>query len=211
MLDMRSLRVEGNVHLSANQVARLSGLTSTTNVLWMSPGPIEQLLESDPWVQKATLVRHLPSTITITITERVPAAVTAGTSAMLVAGDGTVLGRAAPATELPLIVPPPGTITVGERLPMSASLSIVAVLPESIRARVTTVTSGADGSLALLMRDGMTVYYGDASRVSEKADALRAVLAWAARQGVHPAYVDVRAPTAPAIGTAPPASPAPGA
>jgi hypothetical protein len=52
------------------------------------------------------------------------------------------------------------------------------------------------------MRDGVTVYYGDGSEVAAKAEALHAVLGWANRAHVHPAYVDVRAPGAPAIGTA---------
>jgi cell division protein FtsQ len=206
VFDLRNLKIDGNTHLSVTQVARLSGLNAHSNVLWMSAVEIEQRLESDPWVLRATVVRHLPSGITIEVTERVPAAVTAGDHPMLVAGDGTVLGRAAAAMELPLIVPPAGPFTVGERLPVSTELAILAVLPESLRPLVTTVTREGDGSLALIMRDGITVYYGDASNVGAKADALRAALAWAIRSHVHPTYVDVRAPAAPAIGTAGPSN-----
>jgi cell division protein FtsQ len=202
VFDLRNLTIDGNAHLTVTHVARLSGLTSRSNVLWMSADPIEQRLESDPWVLRATVVRHLPSGITIDVTERIAAAVTAGDHPMLVAGDGTVLGRAESTTELPFIVPPPGHVTVGERLPVSTELAILAVLPEPLRALVTTVTREDDGSLALMMRDGITVHYGDASDVAAKADALRAVLAWAIRSHVHPVYVDVRAPAAPAIGTA---------
>jgi cell division protein FtsQ len=202
VFDLRNLKIDGNTHLTVTHVARLSGLTSHSNVLWMSTGVIEQRLESDPWVLHASVIRDLPSGITIDVTERVAAAVTAGERPMLVAGDGTVLGRASRATELPLVVPPLGRITVGERLPVSTELAILAVLPESLRPLVTTVTREGDGSLALMMRDGITVYYGDASDVDAKAAALRAVLAWAIRTHVHPVYVDVRAPAAPAIGTA---------
>jgi cell division protein FtsQ len=203
VFDMKSLTVEGNGHLTDGDVARLSGLTSTSNVLWMSTGPIEERLERDPWVSQASVARHLPTGITIRITERVATAVTAGGQPMLVAGDGTVLGRAGASTELPLIAPPPGPITVGERLPVSAELTVVAALPDSLRQLVMTVTREADGSLALLMRDGTTVSYGDASQAEAKAVALRAVLSWAQRQRMHPTYIDVRAPSAPAIGTTP--------
>jgi cell division protein FtsQ len=202
VFDLRNLKIDGNAYLTVTQVARLSGLAPHSNVLWMSTDAIEQRLEADPWVLRASVTRDLPSGITIEVTERVPAAVTAGDHPMLVAGDGTVLGRATAATELPLIVPPPGGVTLGERLPVSTELGILAVLPESLRPRVTTVTREGDGSLALLMRDGITVYYGDGSDVGAKAEALRAVLAWATRSHVHPVYVDVRAPAAPAVGTA---------
>lgn len=202
VFDLRDLKVDGNTHLTAKQVARLSGLTAQSNVLWTRAGYVEQRLATDPWVLHATVTRHLPSGIAIDILERVPAAVTAGDPPMLVAGDGTVLGRATPTTELPLIVPPPGGVTVGERLPVSTELAVLAALPDSLRPLVTTVTRDGDGSLALMLRDGVTVYYGDASDVAAKAEALHAVLAWANRVHVHPAYVDVRAPGAPAIGTA---------
>jgi len=211
VFDLRSLKVDGNTHLTVTQVARLSGLTTHSNVLWLRSGSIEQRLASDPWVLHATVSRHLPSGITIEIIERVPAAVTAGDPPMLVAGDGTVLGRATPTTELPVIVPPRGGVTVGERLPVSAELAIIAALPDSLRPLVSTVTRKGDGSLALMMRDGVTVYYGDASDVAAKARALHAVLGWAIRSHVHPVYVDVRAPGAPAIGTASPPTSSPGA
>jgi cell division protein FtsQ len=211
VFDLRNLKVDGNAHLSVAQVARLSGLTGQSNVLWLRSGSIERRLVRDPWVLHATVTRHLPSGMTIEIVERVPAAVTAGDPAMLVAGDGTVLGRATSTTELPLIVPPSGGITVGERLPVSTELAILAALPDSLRPLVTTVTRKADGSLALLMRDGVTVYYGDASAVAAKAEAFHAVLAWAIRSHVHPLYVDVRAPGAPAIGTASLLNSSPGA
>jgi cell division protein FtsQ len=211
LFDLRDLRVDGNTHLTVTQVARLSGLTARSNVLWTGAGSIEQRLAADPWVLHATVTRHLPSAITIDIVERVPTAVTAGDQPMLVAGDGMVLGRATSSTELPLIVPPPGGVTVGERLPISTELTILAALPDSLRPMVTTVTRKGDGSLALMMRDGVTVYYGDAADVEAKAEALHAVLAWASRAHVHPTYVDVRAPGAPAIGTASSFNDSPGA
>jgi cell division protein FtsQ len=204
VFDLRELKVDGNTHLTVAQVARLSGLTAHSNVLWIRGRSIEQRLAADPWVLHATVSRHLPSAITIEIVERVPAAVTAGDPPMLVAGDGTVLGRATSTTELPLIVPPPGGVTVGERLPVSTELAILAALPDSLRPLVTTVSREGDGSLALMMRDGVTVYYGDGSEVAAKAQALHAILAWAVRSHLHPAYVDVRAPGAPAVGTSSP-------
>jgi cell division protein FtsQ len=203
VFDLRNLEVLGTTHLTANQIGRLSGVTEHTNVLWTFPGAVERRIEANPWVLKATVARHLPSGLTIEVTERVPAAVTVGTPPMLIAADGVVLGRASPDTELPSIVPPPGTLAVGDRLTISTELAVVGALPESLRHKVTTVTRQPDGSLALIMRNGPTVYYGDGSEVEAKAEALRAVLGWAARNHVHPAYVDLRAPAAPSVGTVP--------
>jgi cell division protein FtsQ len=210
LFDLQKLEVRGNTRLTTKQITRLSGLTSETNVLWLSGGAVEATLERDPWIQDATVIRHLPSEVQILVTERLAAAVTAGEEPMLIATDGTVLGHARGSTELPSIVAPEGPLTVGSRLPVSAELEIVAALPDSVRPMVSTVTRQSDGSVALLTRDGITVLYGDASQATAKADTLRATLSWARKQGVHPTYVDVRAPTAPAIGTAAPVVPTSG-
>jgi hypothetical protein len=55
------------------------------------------------------------------------------------------------------------------------------------------------GALVLTLRDGVRVAYGDGTQAEEKADALRAVLGWASRNGITPQYVDVTAPSSPAL------------
>ena len=206
VFDMRSLAIQGNGHLSVRQVATLAGLDANTNVMWLSQRAVERRLEADPWILDATITRRLPSGITIDVVERVPTAVTQGDRPMLVAGDGMVLGAASsPASaRLPAIAAPTHPAAVGDRLPVSPELTAAAVLPPSVRPLVGVITRDGDGALVLLMRDGVTVYFGDASDVAAKATALRTVLAWAAQHSVQFRYVDVRAPAVPALGTTAP-------
>jgi cell division protein FtsQ len=200
VFDMHSLKVEGGRHLSASQVRELSGLGERSNVLWLDAGAVESRLEQDPWVREAVVKRRLPSGITIHITERAAVAVVGKDPAMVVAVDGTVLGVAPSSIRLPM-VEMDAPLAIGERITVGPELAAVGALPGSLRPRVKAMARDAAGALILLMRSGMTVFYGDASDPQAKAIALRAVLAWAERHGVHPTYVDVRAPAAPALGT----------
>ena len=67
----------------------------------------------------------------------------------------------------------------------------------SLRATVATVMVADDGSIQMQTRLGVMVTYGDASQAEAKAQALTAVLEWAASQGKTLSAVDVTVPGAP--------------
>jgi cell division protein FtsQ len=192
--DVRSVKVSGNRHLTATQVVRLAAVGEGTNTLWLSTGEVERRLLDNPWVLRATVSRSLPSSVTIEIEERTAVAMTASTSPKLVAADGVVLGPAPRTSHLPVISSRSASSLAG-----SPELAVAATLSRRIRPLVATIATDAEGQLILTLRDGVPVRYGDASRASEKADALRAILGWSVRNGVEPQYIDVRAPAMPAL------------
>jgi hypothetical protein len=126
----------------------------------------------------------------------------------MVAADGLVLGPARRSNALPTISTSSADSSVGRRIdPRTPGLVVAASLPGSLRPEVTSIDVEGDGQVTLWLKDGVRVLFGDLSEGSVKGQALVAVLGWAARSGVHPAYVDVRAPSAPALfpaGSAPP-------
>jgi len=199
---LRNLRVVGNVRLTTSQVERLAGLTRTTNVFWFSSGKAEGKLTESPWVAGATVSRTLPGDVVIRVIERSPVAVVAAPAGRpsLVAADGTVLGPAGRAGRLPLIsvlgsLPSPGG-HVDARTP---GLVVAAALPGSVRRQVASIDVAADGQIMLWLKDGVRVLFGDASEAPAKVEALSAVLSWTSRNGAHLVYVDVQAPSAPAV------------
>lgn len=198
LFELRTLRVSGNSHVSPEDVARMGGLTEHTNVLWFSSSVVERSLERNPWILSARISRVLPSVIAVAIEERVPVAIlTPGR--WLVAADGTVLASADGATGLPEVTVAETGLRVGLRLlTPPPELTMLGSLPSGLLRNVASV-AGQSGNLTLTLRSGVTVIYGDASRATEKARALQSVLTWTSRNGVHPAYVDVRAPTTPAL------------
>jgi hypothetical protein len=67
-----------------------------------------------------------------------------------------------------------------------------------VRARIASVALGREG-IELRTRDGVRVIYGDASAADAKGAAIEAVLVWLEQHHVAPLYIDVSAPTAPAV------------
>jgi cell division protein FtsQ len=199
IFEMRSLKVTGNVRLSSSDVAALGRLDSRTNVLWLSGGALERRLEADPWIRDAQISRTLPSFISIAIVERTPAAVLAGSRA-LVSSDGIILGRAGDTARLPVIAAEAQPKVVSGRLPIELpALRVVRSLPASLIPSVARIGVDGSGQLTLSLRDGTRVVLGDADEVGPKAAALQALLRWIDRTGVGAAYIDVTVPTAPAL------------
>jgi cell division protein FtsQ len=202
IFSLRHLRIDGNHQIVDARVERMAGLTSSTNVIWLSPAAVQRRLLANPWIASAAVTRSLPSGLTITIGERRAVAVATLDSAgpVLLAADGTVLGPAVRATRLPTIELPSNlTLTSGSRVPKTTPiLRVAAAFPVGLAGRIATVKVGTAG-IELETRDGVRVIYGDSSQTLAKASALDAVLVWIEQHHVIPAYIDVSAPEAPAV------------
>jgi len=201
----RSIEVSGASHLDRSQVLRLAGLAPGVNVLWLDTGAATQRLEGDRWIAAASVTRSLPSTVRISVTERVPAAeVKVGPRWALVAADGTVLDRVSADPGLPLL-----EMTLGNRHRLGAPASVVGAMSPWLRSRVRSVVPDPNGSLVVELSSGIRVLFGSPSDVDVKDQALAEILRWMSGGGAPIGYVDLRAPLAPAVGpgSAPPGSP----
>jgi cell division protein FtsQ len=193
-----TLVVEGTARLGRDEVLALGGLGRGTNVFHLDAGAVVEALESDPRVAQAEVARELPSTIVVTIRERVPvaAAFVDGTRT-LIADDGVVLPGEVTA-RLPTIRAEVGEPAAPER---TDAARVLAALGPSLRRAVETAAIDPAGELRLEMRDLVVVAYGPMDDVEAKARSLRAVIAWAADEGVDLSMIDVSVPGAPTVRT----------
>ncbi|MBI2395442.1 MAG: FtsQ-type POTRA domain-containing protein [Deltaproteobacteria bacterium] len=74
---LKDLRISGNRHRSAEQVAQLAGISLGQNVVELDLEGARARLETDPWVERATLLRRLPASVAIEVVERDAAAIVA--------------------------------------------------------------------------------------------------------------------------------------
>jgi cell division protein FtsQ len=199
LFDLRGLHVTGNRQLSVEAVRSAAGLTDRTNVLWLSPADVERRLETDPWILRADVDRTLPGTLTVSVVERTPVAVVSAGSRMLVAADGTVLGKAGAKVTLPLLKVSRGILQPGDRLSAKEELLVATHLPPQLRPHVVWVERDASGRLRMSLESGVVAIYGDPSDARWKGSVVLSVLRWAAQNGVSPAVVDVTAPLAPTL------------
>ncbi len=133
VLAARHVTVIGAIHTGTGPVVAAVGLTGQP-LVDVNPGRVAARVEALPWVAHATVARHWPDDITVTVVERAPAAVveSPGHGAVLVDGRGHVLSsaqEAAPGT--PVLVAPVATGRPGSVLGPAAApgLSVLAAVP----------------------------------------------------------------------------------
>lgn len=67
---VRTIQIEGERRRSANAVADAAGISVGKNIFALDLNRAGQMLAQDPWIERATVTRKLPSTVSITVVER---------------------------------------------------------------------------------------------------------------------------------------------
>jgi cell division protein FtsQ len=141
-----------------------------------------------------------PHALRIRILEQLPvAAVVVAGLRTAVAADGVVLGPELLSSRLPTLSAY-SAAPVGKRIArpnVLAALTVLGAAPAPLARRVERAYVTAEG-LAIRMRNGLVVYFGDATRPHAKWLSLARVLADSSSAGAS--YVDVRLPARPAAG-----------
>jgi cell division protein FtsQ len=103
---VRTVLVDGARKRSAAQVASAGGVAVGKNIFALDLVAAGQMLTQDPWIEKATVTRKLPSTVSITVVEReAAAAVVIGGDLYLATRDGELFKKLGPddPSDLPLL------------------------------------------------------------------------------------------------------------
>ncbi len=95
-LALQSIEVEGCQRVDRDEVRRAANVATGENLLQVDEDAVAERLRWHPWVRKVDVVKHLPDRLTITIEERVPAAVLVGERTFLVDKDGTLFKEMSP-------------------------------------------------------------------------------------------------------------------
>ncbi len=89
-LALRTIDVVGCERLDAAEVRRSANVSTGINLLQVDEEAIAERLRWNPWVRKVEVVKDLPDRLTISIEERVPAALLVDERTFLVDRDGTL-------------------------------------------------------------------------------------------------------------------------
>ena len=165
------VEVTGARMLAPHEVLRASGVTVGLNV-WTDPAPYVAALRRNPAVAGAEIVRVLPRTLRIRVTEKAPAALVQAGTLRPATADGEVLALdpSRTAVDLPLFtgrvrVDRRGRIADAEARAALAEAGRLGALEPALMARVSEVRpAGRDGlrlilsapAADLLVRDGIS-------------------------------------------------------
>ena len=102
---VRSFQVAGNTRRTPDAIVAESGLTDGANIFTVDLDSARARILADPWVEDVVLVRHLPDTIVVQVTERVAAALVGIGDLYLAVADGAPFKKLEPGdpVDLPLI------------------------------------------------------------------------------------------------------------
>lgn len=192
---------------AASVDAALSGAARRMSTLDVNVGALRAAVARFPVVRDVSVSASFPHELRIHVIEQLPvAALTVGGVRTAVAADGVVLGPAllAGSTSLPAVVggwaagqaPPPPAREVSDAT-VRGELRVLGAAPRVLLGWIGHVSEGREG-LTVAMRDGLLIYFGDATRPHAKWLSAARVLADPSSAGAG--YIDVRAPERPAAG-----------
>jgi cell division protein FtsQ len=209
LLSVGHVNVTGERHTSRQAVLRATGLDRHPLMVDVDTGRLVRRLDALPWVARATVARNWPSTVGISLQERVPAAVVSTANGDWAVTDavGRVLARSTGApspppalgTPLPTLRGVTQLPSLGSTLPAPSgpALRVLTALHRPLVGQVSSVDVLPDGEVALTLMPGVVVQLGDGEQLQQKLTATQALLSQ-----VRPASlrtIDVRVPEAPAL------------
>ncbi len=103
LFSISEMVIKGNDTVTSDHIEELSGIKCGANIFSVNEDRIKMWLSIDPTIKSAQVIRHLPSTIEITIEERPAIAILpTGQGFLYLSADGIVLLRQSKVSSLPL-------------------------------------------------------------------------------------------------------------
>ena len=201
LVAVRRVTITGISGPDAAQIRQaLQSAAQGMSTLAVSTGRLHAAVTAYPVVRALHVSTDFPHGLRIAVSEQVPVAlVRAGGQSTAVSADGTLLRQGADGAGLPTIalsVPPGGSHLTGVARQEAALLGAA---PYSLLARIATAGQASGRGLTGTLRNGPSIYFGDASQLRAKWSAALAVLASPTSAGAD--YIDVSDPGRPAAGT----------
>ncbi len=207
LFSVETVTVDGAVHSSAEQIEAIVGPLRNKPVLTIDTQKIERQLRALPWVRRASVDAQFPSSLKVSLVERVPAAAYVGTdgSWRIIDIDGGVIDivpdGAQPADFLPIFGPGPDLApgqNAGAAFQTLAQLAATLDALPTLRPVIVSISVvGPDINLALTTE--ATVNLGTAGELRQKLAVLLTLLSDPACNIDKIVSINVSDPTKPAV------------
>lgn len=176
VLALQTVSVQGTRLLTAEQVQAALAPLQGKPLPQISDGDVTALLQPLVQVKKVTTQALPPSTLLVTVAERVPVAlVKQGEAYQLVDVEGVKLSDTADPASVPLPVIDGGSGTLPKDL-FHAITEVLGALPADVLARLSNASAKSVDAVELKLVDGQTIIWGNAGEKELKAKVLEALL-----------------------------------
>ncbi|MGK8524576.1 cell division protein FtsQ/DivIB [Nocardia asteroides] len=167
VLSVRTVRIEGAVAVPEQQIRELLEIPTGRSMLRIDTNAVARRVASIPKVHTARVQRVFPSTVRVTVVERVPVLFyDSPEGAHLLDADGVEFAvEAAPIGVPKLITDRPGSADPVT----SAAVSILAIVPPALAVQVDEVAARSLSDISLNLKDGRTVLWGGTNDAERKA------------------------------------------
>ena len=197
VFEVKNITVRGLYALEEGTVRAAAGIGTGKNIFQIDLKSAAQNLKTLPQVKEVHLFRHLPSTVVIEVTERVPRALLAVEGGFVTVDDeGFCLGEGRAGTVgLPVLT---GVNVAGlppDELPgsqvLKQVLQVVCGLPPDVLENISEVHVNQDGQFVLYTLEGIPCRFGAPSEVKEKGILLKGLLAEVDKESFYVKYIDL--------------------
>ena len=177
LLGVRQITVRGSMHyLTRAEVEQVAEVPHGRSLVRLDTGVIDHRVEGLPEIATVNVAADYPSTVVITVTERVAVGyVTSGSDVHLVDRTGRQFHTVTSAPRgLPRL-----QVADGPRAQASAAAAATAAsaLPASVLSLLATVQADDPAGISLVLRDNRIVRWGGPDRSADKARVLSVLLA----------------------------------
>jgi len=196
---IRTVLVDGNHRMQAEDIATAGGVTVGRNIFELDLENVGKNIQNEPWVEKATVTRTLPSTVKINVVEREAWALTAlGGELYLVTRDGDPFKRVTDGDplDLPVVTGLTPEKVASDRPGVVAALRRALDVVEDLdragisrRYPIQEVHLERDGTLVMTLgKEGIALYLGQ-TRFREKIEQAERVLTELSRRKANPSVI----------------------
>lgn len=200
--DVDRVEIVGNAQTTPDDIRSAATIGEGDQLADLDLAGSEARVRALPWVATAQVTRTWRGSVTIAVTERVPAAALATPVAggwLVVDDQRRVLGTlAGPPTELP-VIEGIDAVPVGQHLDgrSQPALTVAGALTPGLRSRVASVRVTGEGAVELVVRPAGIVRVGTVDDLDQKVQSLQTIFG---QVDLHClASVDLRVPDQPVL------------
>lgn len=193
---VKAVEVRGNGQLDRDQVMALAGLGKDVNIFKVNLKQAQSKVALSPMVKHVEIIRNLPSTIIINISERKAIGLISNEGQFIAVGDdGYCLSVAnnLASINLPFITGVNATKTLpGQNInddKLGAALAYLSAMPLGMRAAVSEINVSDLNNIRIFTIDKTEVRFGDLTRIGDKVKLYQEVIGQKYSNNIQ--YIDI--------------------